>query len=128
MRKMDDMTGAAVGWLLAWAEPAVRLLARRDLLGEETVDTGEVLNGPMVRALLSGQGRDGGFGVHLYRKWTGAHWRLVSLVELGIPAGEPRAVRAAGTVLGWLAGQEHRSSIVTAGGWSAATPPRRGTL
>ena len=70
----------------------------------------------MVRALLSGQGRDGGFGVHPYRKWTGAHWRLVSLVELGIPPGEPRAVRAAGTVLGWLTGREHRSGIVTAGG------------
>jgi hypothetical protein len=41
---------------------------------------------------------------------------LVSLVELGIPAGEPSAVRAAGTVLGWLTGREHRSSIVTIGG------------
>jgi hypothetical protein len=113
---IGDSTGAAVGWLLASAEPAVRLLARRDLLGEEAVHTGGVLAGPMVRALLSGQCRDGGFGVHPYRKWTGAHWRLVSLVELGIPAGEPRAVRAAGTVLSWLTGREHRSSIVTAGG------------
>jgi len=116
MRTIDDSTGAAAGWLLASAEPAVRLLARRDLLGEEVVHTGEVLDGPMVRALLSGQCRDGGFGVHPYRKWTGAHWRLVSLVELGIPVGEPRAVRAAGTVLGWLTGPEHRSSIVTVGG------------
>jgi hypothetical protein len=69
-----------------------------------------------VRALLSGQHEDGGFGVHPYRKWTGAHWRLVSLVELGIPAGEPRALRAAGTVLDWLTGAEHRSTVVTAGG------------
>jgi hypothetical protein len=69
-----------------------------------------------VRALLSGQHEDGGFGVHPYRKWTGAHWRLVSLVELGIPAGEPRALRAAGTVLDWLTGAGHRSTGVTAGG------------
>jgi hypothetical protein len=41
---------------------------------------------------------------------------LFSLVELGIPAGEPSAVRAAGTVLGWRTGREHRSSIVTIGG------------
>jgi len=32
-------------------------------------------------------------------------------VELGIPAGEPRAVRAAQTVLDWLCADEHRSGI-----------------
>jgi len=113
---MEDKTGDAVNWLLSSAEPAVRLLARRDLLGEDDVHTDEVLDGPMVRTLLSGQCRDGGFGVHPYRKWTGAHWRLVSLVELGIPAGEPRALRAAHTVLDWLTGREHRSSVVTVDG------------
>ena len=56
----------------------------------------------LVRTLLLGQCRDGGFGVHPYRKWAGAHWRLVSLVELGIPAGEQRALRAADTVLDCL--------------------------
>jgi hypothetical protein len=89
MSTMDDVTSDAVGWLLLSAEPAVRLLARQDLLGEDAGHTGEVLDGPMVRALLPGQCRDGGFGVHPYRKWTGAHWRLVSLVELGIPAASP---------------------------------------
>jgi len=113
---MEDKTGDAVNWLLSSAEPAVRLLARRDLLGEDDAHTDEVLDGPMVRTLLSGQCRDGGFGVHPYRKWTGAHWRLVSLVELGIPAGEPRALRAAHTVLDWLTGREHRSSVVTVDG------------
>jgi hypothetical protein len=76
----------------------------------------EMLDGPLVRALLSGQQEDGGFGVHPYRKWTGAHWRLVSLVELGMPVGEPRAVRAAGTVLDWLTDERHRASIVTIDG------------
>lgn len=113
---MDGTARDAVNWLLSSAEPAVRLLARRDLLGEEVADAGEVLDGSMVRTLLSGQCRDGGFGVHPYRKWAGAHWRLVSLVELGIPPGEPRAVRAADTVLDWLTSREHRSSVVTIGG------------
>jgi hypothetical protein len=36
---------------------------------------------------------------HPYRKWTGAHWRLVPLVELGDPAGHGPAVRAAEAVL-----------------------------
>lgn len=61
----------------------------------------------MMRALLEGQGPDGGFGSHPYSKWRGAHWRLVSLVELGIPAAEPRAVAAAETVLEWLGGRAH---------------------
>jgi hypothetical protein len=113
---MDDKTGDAVNWLLSSAEPAVRLLARRDLLGEDAARSEVILDGSMVRTLLSGQCGDGGFGVHPYRKWKGAHWRLVSLVELGIPPGEPRALRAADTVLDWLTGREHRSSAVTVDG------------
>lgn len=113
---MDDRTVLALDWLLASEEPAIRRLTRRDVLGEEKLETQDVLEGPKVRALLSGQQPDGGFGVHPYRKWTGAHWRLVSLVELGIPAGQPGAVRAAETVLGWLAGEGHRSGIRTVAG------------
>jgi hypothetical protein len=101
---MDTRTHAAVAWLLNSGEPAIRLMTRRDLLGEDADDdAGQVLAGAKVTALLSGQRSDGGFGVHPYRKWTGAHWRLVSLAELAIPPGEPRAVAAAGHVLAWLA-------------------------
>lgn len=103
-------TDRAVEWLLASPEPGVRMQARRDLLGEEAADE-DVLSGPIVRGLLAGQRKDGTFGVHAYAKWGGAHWRLVSLVELGIPAGEPRAVAAAQTVLDWLIGKSHRSRI-----------------
>jgi hypothetical protein len=57
----------------------------------------------MIDKLLSGQRADGGFGIHPYSKWKGAHWRLVSLVELGVPA-RSRSVRAAArTVLDWIA-------------------------
>jgi hypothetical protein len=102
----------AISWLLASEEPAVRAQARRDLLGEDaTDDARRVLEGPAVRALLAGQRADGGFGVHPYKKWQGAHWRLVSLVELELPPGEPRAVAAAETVLAWLTGPGHRRGI-----------------
>jgi hypothetical protein len=107
---MDDRTSDAANWLPSSAETAVRLRALRDQLGQDAARAEEVLGGSMVRALLSGQHEDGGFGVHSYREWTGAHRRLVSLVKPGIPAGEPRALRAAGT------GAEHCSSVVTAGG------------
>ncbi len=100
---MDRLTRRAVGWLLESDEPAIRLLTRRDLLAEPAADDArQVLAGPKVTALLSGQQPDGGFGGSFYRKWTGAHWRLVSLVELAVPALEPRAVAAAGSVLASL--------------------------
>ena len=84
-------------------------MTRRDLLSERAdQDAGQVLAGAKVAALLSGQQPDGGFGVHPYRKWTGAHWRLVSLTELAIPPQEPRAVAAAGHVLAWLASPGRR--------------------
>jgi hypothetical protein len=106
-----------VEWLLSSAEPAIAYLARRDLLGDDTgADAERILSGPIVRALLRGQKRDGGFGVHAYKKWTGAHWRLVSLVELAVPAGEPRAVAAADTVLQWLTGAGHRRGVKVVGG------------
>ena len=106
---MDPRTRAAVAWLLGSGEPAIRLMTRRGLLGEQADDdAGQVLAGAKVTALLSGQQPDGGFGVHPYRKWTGAHWRLVSLVELAIPPQEPRAVAAAGHVLAWLASPARR--------------------
>jgi len=85
---MDPRTHAAVTWLLNCGEPAIRLMTRRDVLGGQAdEDAGQVLAGAKVTALLSGQQPGGGFGVHPYRKWTGAHWRA------GLPgrAGHPPA-------------------------------------
>lgn len=109
-------------WLIEPQDPSVRYLALTDLLGRtgRSRDVREALrripSGPRVRALLAGQRADGGFGVHPYQKWTGAHWRLVSLVELGLPAGHPPALRAAEQVLRWLGGPAHRRRIVTLNG------------
>jgi hypothetical protein len=110
----DDPTAAALAWLLSSDEPAVRYLTRRELLGDRdgaAADAAQLLEGPKTRALLAGQQPNGDFGVHPYRKWTGAHWRLVSLVELAAPAGEPRLQAAATTVLDWLTGQSHRQRV-----------------
>lgn len=109
---MDQPTRDAVAWLLESDEPAIRLQTRRDLLGDPAADDqAQVLSGPKVAALLSGQQPDGGFGVSFYSKWTGAHWRLVSLVELAVPALEPRAVAAAQTVLAALTPSRRRPSM-----------------
>jgi hypothetical protein len=113
---VGDRTRRAIDWLLSSEEPAIRLMARRDLCDEDGTPSAPILDGAKVRTLLSGQQPDGGFGDHPYRKWAGAHWRLVSLVELGLPPDEPRAVRAAETVLDWLTGPEHRSRITAIDG------------
>jgi hypothetical protein len=109
-----ELDSKALGWLQDSDEPGIRFQARRDLLGERVdADLSEILAGPMVQRLLAGQAKDGGFGGHPYKKWDGAHWRLVSLVELGLPPGEPRSLAAAETVLGWLTGRGHRAGIPT---------------
>lgn len=106
-----------VEWLLESNEPGIRYQTLRDVL-REPQESSEVVNarnrigeGPIVRTLLSGQQADGGFGVHPYQKWTGAHWRLVSLVELGIPAGHGPATKATDLVLEWLLGESHRKNV-----------------
>jgi hypothetical protein len=103
---LEGATAGAVDWLLGSSEPAIRYLTRRDVLSEDaTADAARILQGQKMRALL--RRRPG----HPYRKWVGAHWRLVSLVELEVPAGEPRAVAAAETVLAWLTGDGHRRGL-----------------
>ncbi|MDP8904741.1 MAG: hypothetical protein M3N29_05410 [Chloroflexota bacterium] len=107
-----ELDAKAVDWLLKSDEPGIRLQARRDVLGEPAHDdAAQVLEGPRIKALLAGQQPDGGFGVHPYTKWIGGHWRLVSLVELGLPAGEPRALSAYETVLAWLLSKRHRDNV-----------------
>jgi hypothetical protein len=98
----------AVNSLLEFDDPSIRYLILTEILDRPS-DSKEVVaakkqipNGPTVKTLLSGQRADGGFGVHPYQKWTGAHWRLVSLVELGIPSGFRPAVKATNLVLKWL--------------------------
>jgi hypothetical protein len=89
------VTSPGVRWLLDSDEPAVRRLARRDLVGERVGPT--PMHGPRVQRLLDGLDDD---TVHPYRKWEGAHWRLVQLVELEATADE-RVPGAVERVLDW---------------------------
>ncbi len=102
------MSNPAVEWLLSSKDPSVRYMTLVDVLGESTRTKAvrsardEIPQGPRIRALFKGQRKDGGFGVHPYQKWTGALWRLVSLIELEVPRSDPRLRLAANTVLNWL--------------------------
>jgi hypothetical protein len=89
----------------------VARLVRRDLLGEQVGDEA-FYAGTIVRRLLEFD-----LTSHPYRKWQGTHWRLVSLVELGIPAGDERALAGVDHVLdGWLTTDGHRARIATIDG------------
>jgi hypothetical protein len=104
----------AIRWLLSSSDPSVRYFTHTDLLEtpaeSEAVQASkrQIPNSERVQILLTGQHPDGGFGVHPYHKWTGAHWRLVSLVELGVPPGFAPALRAVEQELAWLTGDQHR--------------------
>jgi len=112
-----SLVDPAVNWLLGSKDPSIRYLTLTSVLGQPS-DSKDVLaakkqipSGPIVKVLLSGQHFDGGFGVHPYQKWMGAHWRLVSLVELGIPAGYRPAVKATDLVLKWLLNESHLRNV-----------------
>ena len=65
----------------------------------------------MREALYERLARD--HGGHPYRKWAGAHWRLLSLVDLGIEPGDPAALAAAEATLRWLTSPRRLRAIRT---------------
>ena len=88
---MGDADNAAVDRLLRSDEPGVVYRTRTELLEEDPIGQEPeglqraIPGGSRVRALLQFE------DVFPYEKWFGAHWRLVSLVELGLtrhPAAE----------------------------------------
>ena len=103
-----DRNDPGVRWLLQSKDPSVRYFALADILGqagrseEVLIAKKRIPQGPRLRALLSGQRADGGFGVHWYKKWAGASWRLVSAVELGVAPRSPVALQAANHVVSRL--------------------------
>lgn len=107
----------ALEWLLRSRNPSVRYAALTELAAASASSPEAerlcraIPRSPMVRALLAGQQGDGGFGVHPYKKWDGAHWRLASVIELGLPVPHPRARRAFEHVLAWLHGPTRRARI-----------------
>jgi hypothetical protein len=113
---MGDPDEAALAWLLKSDEPGICYRARTELLDEDHNDPPvialerDIAEGPKCRALL--RFRD----VPPYKKWFGAHWRLVSLVELGLPPGHPAADRACDLVLdAWASNKWHGSPHVVDG-------------
>lgn len=113
---MTDPDGAAIAWLVASDEPGIRYRARTELLEENPNDHDvaalgrSIAEGPKCKALLQ-------FGdAPPYKKWSGAHWRLVSLAELGLLPRHPAADTACDLALdAWASDRWHRSPDVVGG-------------
>ena len=80
-----------VARLLASDEPSVRYKVRVGVFGENPDSRAmralrrEIADSPRVRALLSQRSADGKIPGGPYRKWTGSHWVLTMLADLGYP-------------------------------------------
>jgi len=109
-------SGPALEWLRDPAYPVVRRLALQ-LEGRALVDADvraierDLADDPWVAPLLAGELRHGVGGwtpVHPYKKWGGAHWRLVALAELGVTIRTPGAgaaiEEAFARTIAWLSG------------------------
>ena len=96
--KSNNLTvDRGLSWLLSEADPAIQNLARVDLLAEP-FDPNALRHSPVVLALLGAPLRGHPYG----NKWKGAHWRLVSLVELGATQA-PELRPLIDQVLSWIA-------------------------
>ena len=101
-REATPATPAVADWLLDPRWPAIRRLALLSLLDRPASDsevahlTAGLKADPWVAPLLAGKLREGvspQTPVHAYSKWTGAHWRLFALAELGVTVATPGAER-----------------------------------
>src|SRR2546421_7485111 len=50
---------------------------------------------------------------HPYKKWQGAHWRLLSLVELGLKETDDRTADAVDRVLAWLLNPRRKTPLIS---------------
>ena len=95
----------AIDMLLDSDEPLIRWRALVDLLEVDDRDPrvrearAAIPSGQIVRTLVQERRGD-----HPYRKWAGVHWRLVSLMDLGVPADLPGVRELMPAEFAWLTG------------------------
>jgi hypothetical protein len=125
--------GQVLSWLLEDENPSIRYLTLTELLDEPPDSAkakkagGAIANSPMILVLFKGQRSDGSFGCHVYDKWMGAFWRLSGMIDLAIPEGDKRAIKAANTVLEWLTSDKHKKHIRLMNGLTRRCACQEGT-
>jgi hypothetical protein len=101
--------------LLASDEPSIRLWLRLGLAGATEAHLkdlrAQVQTSPRVVTLLSERQPDGTIDGHPYRKWSGAHWVLVTLAELGYPTGGQALAPLREQTLDWLFSDDYLATL-----------------
>lgn len=114
--------GIIINRLLDATEPSVRFKIRVHILGE-CVDSvliqqlqQEIRTSSRVQTLLAGVAPSSHLDPGPYRKWTGAHWVLADLADIGYPPGDEALIPLREQIYDWLLGQKHQSKITTING------------
>jgi hypothetical protein len=106
-----------IAQLLQYGEPAVRFKLRTGVLGQGSEDPLvaalrlTVRRSPTAQALLTGRDAEGRLPYDPYKKWTGAHWALVQLADLGYPLGDADLIPLREQVYAWLFSSKHEGNI-----------------
>lgn len=119
----DERTEFALRWLLECPEPAIRGLAQVEFAGGAS-DGDE--RSEAIEALIGGDDPARLLALHPYAKWVGSHWRLVSVVELGVTGQDPRLQPMVEQVLTWLTGGGRLSRIQVVAGKARAHASQEG--
>jgi hypothetical protein len=89
--------------VLREGDPSTRYkLALAGLGGDGAARQASIRRSERVAALLSERGHDGRIAQHPYTKWTGAHWVLATLADLGYQPGDKALLPLRDQVLEWL--------------------------
>ncbi len=110
-------TRNVIDQLLNSSEPSVRYLCRREVLGEDRASDpmlalqDQIRDSERVRKMLSPRGADGRFPWHAYTKWIGAFWTLLTLSDIGYPAGDLSLAPLRDQVLDWLLSEHHLKKV-----------------
>jgi len=108
--------------LLNSEEPAIRYKVMVNVLGcdPESAEIHrlrqEIKTSPRVQKLLSGWEWRSHMAPGPYRKWTGAHWVLADLADIGYPPGDESLIPLREHILGWLFSETHQKKIQTING------------
>jgi hypothetical protein len=107
--------------LLSSAEASIRYKVRVGVLGENPKSAAiknlqcKIRESPRVRALLANRDERGRIRPlhHVYKKWSGAHWVLARLADIGYPPGDESLFPVRDQLLDcWLAPQAIRERVV----------------